>query len=113
MEAKPPGEVDAGCWPSPAAPRRSVPCRSDGIVSRLSVSTATVSVSMVAGRILAAWRSWRATVDEDGHYSFAVPYDAAVRRALQSVDLRRPAILHYASWAGVLPVSQRGPLTLR
>src|SRR5712671_4567522 len=38
-------------------------------------------------------------------------YDAAVRRALQSVDLRRPAILHYASWAGVLPVSQRGPLT--
>src|SRR5260370_28256122 len=40
---------------------------------RLSVSTATVSVSMVAGRILAAWRSWRATVDEDGHYSFAVP----------------------------------------
>ena len=40
---------------------------------RLSVSTATVSVSMVAGRILAAWRSWRAGVDEDGHYSFAVP----------------------------------------
>jgi hypothetical protein len=40
---------------------------------RLSVSTATVSVSMVTGRILAAWRSWRATVDEDGHYSFAVP----------------------------------------
>ncbi len=42
---------------------------------RLSVSTATVSVSMVAGRILAAWRSWRATVDEDGHYSFAVPLE--------------------------------------
>ena len=40
-------------------------------------------------------------------------YDAAVRRALESVNLRRPAILHYASWAGVLPVSQRGPLTLR
>jgi hypothetical protein len=25
---------------------------------------------------------WRATVDEDGHYSFAVPYDAAARRTL-------------------------------
>src|SRR6266436_4605521 len=40
-------------------------------------------------------------------------YDAAVRRALQSVNLRRPAILHHASWAGVLPVSQRGRLSLR
>src|SRR5262249_10404734 len=25
-------------------------------------------------------------------------YDAAARHALQSVNLRRPAILHYASW---------------
>jgi len=27
------------------------------------------------------------------------PYDAAPRRVLQSIKLRRPAILHYASWA--------------
>ena len=26
------------------------------------------------------------------------PYDAAARRVFQSVNLRRPAILHYASW---------------
>jgi hypothetical protein len=31
------------------------------------------------------------------------PYDAAVRDALQSVNLRRPAILRYASWGGCLP----------
>src|SRR6266436_7997941 len=49
----------------PAVPRASY--------HRLDVSTATVSVSLVAGRILGAWRSWRATVDEDWHYSFAVP----------------------------------------
>jgi hypothetical protein len=30
------------------------------------------------------------------------PYDAAARRRLKSVKLRRPAILHYASWAAVL-----------
>ena len=30
---------------------------------------------------------WRAMVDEDEHYSLAVPYDAAARHALQSVNL--------------------------
>jgi len=34
------------------------------------------------------------------------PYDAVARHALQSVDLRRPAILHYTSWAAVFPISQ-------
>ena len=34
------------------------------------------------------------------------PYDAAARHALQSVDLRRPAILHYALWADVFSISQ-------
>ncbi len=34
------------------------------------------------------------------------PYDAAARHALQSVDLRRPAILHYALWAAVFSISQ-------
>jgi hypothetical protein len=41
------------------------------------------------------------------------PYDADARHALQLASLRRPAILHYASEAGVFPISQRGPLTLR
>jgi hypothetical protein len=36
---------------------------------------------------------------------FGVPYDAAAR-ALQSTNLRRPAILRYASWAAVFPISQ-------
>jgi hypothetical protein len=27
----------------------------------------------VAGCNIVLWRNWRATVDEDGHYSFAVP----------------------------------------
>ena len=40
-------------------------------------------------------------------------YDAAACHALQSITLRRPAILHYAQRAGVFPISQRGPLTLR
>jgi hypothetical protein len=39
------------------------------------------------------------------------PYDAATRHALQSVNLRRPAILHYASWTAVFPISQGGPVT--
>jgi hypothetical protein len=37
------------------------------------------------------------------------PYDAAARDALQSANLRRPAILRYASWASwaaVFPISQ-------
>src|SRR5712671_4306465 len=38
---------------------------------------------------------------------------AQFNHATVRISLRRPAILHYASWAGVLPVSQRGPLTLR
>lgn len=33
-------------------------------------------------------------------------YDAAARHALQSANLRRPAILPYASWAAVFPSSQ-------
>src|SRR5216684_8186275 len=33
-------------------------------------------------------------------------YDAAIRHALQSANLRRPAILHYASSAAVSPISQ-------
>jgi hypothetical protein len=31
-------------------------------------------------------------------------YDAAARLTLQSVKLRWPAILHYASWAAELPI---------
>src|SRR5712691_1767225 len=73
MEGKTPVEVYARSWPSPADPPRSLPCRSDGIVSSAQRFHCDCQVSMVAGRILAAWRSWRATVDEDGHYSFAVP----------------------------------------
>jgi CubicO group peptidase (beta-lactamase class C family) len=34
------------------------------------------------------------------------PYDAASRDALQSANLRRPAILHYAGWAPDFPISQ-------
>jgi hypothetical protein len=41
-------------------------------------------------------------------------YDAAARYALQSANLRRPAILHYPSWAASLPdITQRGPTILR
>jgi len=40
-------------------------------------------------------------------------YDAAARHALQSANLRRPAILQYASWSAVVPISQAGPATLR
>ena len=40
-------------------------------------------------------------------------YDAAIRHALQSANLRRPAILHYASSAAVSPISQGGPVTPR
>jgi len=38
------------------------------------------------------------------------PYDAAARHALQSVNLRRPAISPYASW-GCLPDFAGGPVT--
>lgn len=41
---------------------------------RLSLSTATVSASMVAGRVLAAWRSWRAPIGR-----FATPCNLALR----------------------------------
>jgi len=41
------------------------------------------------------------------------PYDPAARCALQSVSLRRHAILHYDSWAAVFPISEGGPVTLR
>ncbi len=40
-------------------------------------------------------------------------HDAAARHALQLVNLRRPAILHYASWAAVFPTSQGRPVTPR
>jgi hypothetical protein len=36
-------------------------------------------------------------------------YDAAARHALQSANLRRPAILHYAS-GEAFPISQGGPV---
>jgi hypothetical protein len=38
------------------------------------------------------------------------PYDDATRHALQSVNLRRTAILHYASGAAVFPISQAMPI---
>ena len=38
-------------------------------------------------------------------------YDAAPDQTLQSANPRRPAILRYASWAGVFPISQRSLLT--
>src|SRR5262249_38171471 len=34
------------------------------------------------------------------------PYDVAARHALQSANVRRPAILHYASCAAVFPISR-------
>src|SRR6266542_4594105 len=40
-------------------------------------------------------------------------YDAAADQALQSPNLRGPAILRYASWAAAFPISQGGPITLR
>jgi hypothetical protein len=39
------------------------------------------------------------------------PYDVAPRHALQPVNLRWPAILRYASWVAVFPISQNGPVT--
>ena len=41
------------------------------------------------------------------------PYDAAARPALQSVNLRLPAILHYASCAPGFPILQGSPVSLR
>jgi hypothetical protein len=41
------------------------------------------------------------------------PYDAAARDALQSANLRRPAILRYAAGAAVFPISQGGLVTPR
>jgi hypothetical protein len=41
------------------------------------------------------------------------PYDAAARHALLSVNLRRPAILHYDSRAAVSAILQGGQVTLR
>ena len=113
MEGKTPVEVYARSWQSPADPPRSLPCRSDGIVSsaqrfccdrqRIARSPEDLQPDEVG-----APRSMKMDTTPS-----PCLYDAAVRRALESVNLRRPAILHYASWAGVLPVSQRGPLTLR
>jgi hypothetical protein len=40
-------------------------------------------------------------------------YDAVACHALQSTNLRRTTILHYAPWAGAFPTPQRGPLALR
>jgi hypothetical protein len=40
-------------------------------------------------------------------------YDVAVRQPLRSVELRRTAILHYASQAEVFPKLQGGPVTRR
>ena len=36
-------------------------------------------------------------------------YDAASSHALQPVNLRRPALLHYASWPTAFPISQGEP----
>src|SRR5262245_39669485 len=55
---------------------------------------------------------WRATVDEDGHYVFAVAH-AAADQALQSANLRGLAISHYASLAAAFPISRGDPVTLR
>jgi DNA-binding XRE family transcriptional regulator len=41
------------------------------------------------------------------------PYDAAACPAIQSANLRRPTILHYATSAAVFPISRDGPVTLR
>jgi hypothetical protein len=38
-------------------------------------------------------------------------YDAAARHARQSINLRRPAILRYASWVAVFPISWDGPVS--
>jgi hypothetical protein len=40
-------------------------------------------------------------------------YDAAARHALKSANLRRPAILRYASLTAFLPISQGGSAALR
>jgi hypothetical protein len=40
-------------------------------------------------------------------------YDPAARHALESANLRRPAIVRYASWEAVFPISQAGPVALR
>jgi len=39
------------------------------------------------------------------------PYDAAARPALQSVNLRLPAILHYASCGPGFPILQGSPVS--
>jgi hypothetical protein len=58
-------------------------------------------------------RSWRATVDEDGHYSFAV----ALRcRGLLRDPIRKSATacdLALRLMGGVFPISQDCPVTLR
>jgi hypothetical protein len=106
-------EVYARSWPSPADPPRSLPCRSDGIVSsahrfqRLSAYRWSPEEFLQRGEV-GAPRSMKM-----GTTPSPCLYDAAVRRALQSVNLRRPATLHCASWTGVLPASQRGRLSLR
>jgi hypothetical protein len=46
---------------------------------------------------LAEGLRWRATVDEDGQYSFTVALDDAERRALLFANLRRSTILRYDS----------------
>jgi hypothetical protein len=46
-----------------------------------------------------------------GNIPSPCPYDAATHRALQSLNLRKPAILRYASRAGS-PISHDGPVTL-
>src|SRR5215471_2255149 len=91
-------EVYPRSWPSPADPPRSLPCRPDGIVSsaqrfhcdrqRIARSPEHLQPDEVG-----APRSMKMDTT-------ASPclYDAAVRRALESVNLRRAAILHYALW---------------
>jgi hypothetical protein len=49
---------------------------------------------------------WRATADEDGHYSSPWRYEAIADYALQPTNPQLPAILRYASWAAVFSISR-------
>jgi hypothetical protein len=53
----------------------------------------------------------RRTVPRHGRRRWAILIRC--RRALQSVNLRRPAILRYASLPAAFPISQDGPLIIR
>jgi hypothetical protein len=96
---------DKACWSSPGRWRkRNASSRNDtshsqvarrdrGRHAGVSLCTAGVRSAPSCHWRRAAIRAcsgegWRATADEDGHYSFAVSYDAAVRHALQTASLQ-------------------------